>query len=76
MAEPREEIERLLQYLLPFAEARLNQDGEFRPAVVPTPIPVKLPVSVQETLQVEPLQGHGYRARGGNGLGGSATIPD
>jgi hypothetical protein len=31
MAEPREEIERLLQYLLPFAEARLNQDGEFRP---------------------------------------------
>ena len=31
MAEPREEIEQLLRYLLPFAEERLNRDGEFRP---------------------------------------------
>jgi hypothetical protein len=31
MAEPREEIEQLLRYLLPFAEERLNHDGEFRP---------------------------------------------
>src|SRR5215212_3593020 len=31
MAEPREEIEQLLRYLLPFAEERLNQEGEFRP---------------------------------------------
>jgi hypothetical protein len=31
MAEPREEIEQLLRYLLPFAEESLNRDGEFRP---------------------------------------------
>jgi hypothetical protein len=31
MDEPREEIEQLLRYLLPFAEERLNQEGEFRP---------------------------------------------
>jgi len=31
MAEPKEEIERLLQYLLPFAEESLNRDGEFYP---------------------------------------------
>jgi hypothetical protein len=31
MAEPKEEIEQLLQYLLPFAEERLNREGEFHP---------------------------------------------
>lgn len=31
MAEPRDEIEQLLRYLLPFAEESLNKDGEFRP---------------------------------------------
>jgi hypothetical protein len=31
MAEPREEIERLLRYLLPVAEQQLNKDGEFLP---------------------------------------------
>ena len=31
MAEPRDEIEHLLRYLLPFAEESLNRDGEFRP---------------------------------------------
>ena len=31
MAEPRDEIEQLLRYLLPFAEESLNRDGEFRP---------------------------------------------
>jgi hypothetical protein len=31
MAKPREEIDKLLRYLLPFAEERLNRDGEFYP---------------------------------------------
>ena len=31
MADPREEIEALLNYLLPFAEERLSTDGEFYP---------------------------------------------
>jgi hypothetical protein len=31
MDEPREEIEQLLHYLLPFAEERLNRDGQFHP---------------------------------------------
>ena len=31
MAEPREEIEQLLKYLLPFAEQMLSKDGEFYP---------------------------------------------
>jgi hypothetical protein len=31
MAEPRDEIEQLLRYLLPFAEERLNAEGQFRP---------------------------------------------
>jgi hypothetical protein len=31
MEGAREEIEKLLNYLLPFAEERLNQDGEFYP---------------------------------------------
>jgi hypothetical protein len=31
MAELEDEIERLLKYLLPFAEAKLNRDGEFYP---------------------------------------------
>jgi hypothetical protein len=31
MPEPKEEIEQLLRYLLPFAEDSLNRDGEFRP---------------------------------------------
>jgi hypothetical protein len=31
MAEPREEIERLLRFLLPVAEEQLTRDGEFRP---------------------------------------------
>lgn len=31
MAEPREEIEQLLNYLLPFAEQMLSQHGEFYP---------------------------------------------
>jgi len=31
MAEPREEIEHLLRYLLPVAEEQLNREGEFRP---------------------------------------------
>jgi hypothetical protein len=31
MAEPKEEIEQLLQYLLPFAEERLSSEGEFHP---------------------------------------------
>jgi hypothetical protein len=31
MAEPREEIEQLLNYLLPFAEQMLSKDGEFHP---------------------------------------------
>lgn len=31
MAEPREEIEQLLHYLLPVAEDQLNRDGAFRP---------------------------------------------
>jgi hypothetical protein len=31
MAEPREEIEQLLRYLLPVAEEQLNRDGEFLP---------------------------------------------
>jgi hypothetical protein len=31
MAEPREEIEQLLHYLLPVAEEQLNTEGEFRP---------------------------------------------
>ena len=31
MAEPREEIEQLLHYLLPVAEEQLNRDGEFLP---------------------------------------------
>jgi hypothetical protein len=31
MAEPREEIEQLLHYLLPVAEEQLNREGEFRP---------------------------------------------
>ncbi len=31
MAEPQEEIEALLNFLLPFAEEKLNKDGEFYP---------------------------------------------
>jgi hypothetical protein len=31
MAEPKEEIEELLNYLLPFAERQLNEAGEFYP---------------------------------------------
>ena len=31
MADPKEEIEELLNYLLPFAEERLSADGEFYP---------------------------------------------
>ena len=31
MAEPRQEIEQLLNYLLPFAEQMLSKDGEFYP---------------------------------------------
>jgi hypothetical protein len=31
MANAREEIEKLLKYLLPFAEEKLNRDGEFYP---------------------------------------------
>jgi hypothetical protein len=31
MAEPREEIEQLLNYLLPFAEQMLSSEGEFYP---------------------------------------------
>ena len=31
MADPREEIEQLLRYLLPVAEEQLNREGEFRP---------------------------------------------
>jgi hypothetical protein len=31
MAEPREEIEQLLNYLLPYAEQMLSQHGEFYP---------------------------------------------
>lgn len=31
MAEPKEEIEQLLNYLLPFAEQMLSQHGEFYP---------------------------------------------
>jgi hypothetical protein len=31
MAEPKEEIEQLLGYLLPVAEEHLNRDGEFMP---------------------------------------------
>jgi hypothetical protein len=31
MADPREEIEQLLRYLLPVAEEHLNREGEFRP---------------------------------------------
>ena len=31
MAEPRQEIEQLLNYLLPFAEQMLSGDGEFYP---------------------------------------------
>jgi len=31
MGQPREEIEALLQYLLPFAEERLNREGQFQP---------------------------------------------
>ena len=31
MAEPQEEIEELLNYLMPFAEERLSRDGEFYP---------------------------------------------
>jgi hypothetical protein len=31
MAEPKEEIEQLLRYLLPVAEEQLNREGEFRP---------------------------------------------
>jgi hypothetical protein len=31
MAEPKEEIEQLLNYLLPVAEEQLNKDGEFLP---------------------------------------------
>ena len=31
MADPREEIQELLNYLLPFAEEQLSRDGEFHP---------------------------------------------
>jgi hypothetical protein len=31
MAEPKEEIEQLLNFLLPFAEERLSKEGEFYP---------------------------------------------
>jgi hypothetical protein len=31
MAEAKDEIEQLLKYLLPFAEEKLNRDGEFYP---------------------------------------------
>jgi hypothetical protein len=31
MADAKQEIEKLLKYLMPFAEEKLNQDGEFYP---------------------------------------------
>jgi hypothetical protein len=31
MAEPKEEIEQLLNFLLPFAERHLSEDGQFHP---------------------------------------------
>ena len=74
MAEPREEIEQLLHYLLPVAEEQLNREGAFRPYAA-TRLPRAKAPAAGRTARVDAVTGAGCGASVEAGFTVPAAIP-